>query len=550
MPERDGHGLSQDELRSRFNDYLTGKRKVEPPPAASPPRKPRPARVPRPPKAVRPAAPAKNAEALPANLNPAQLAKLKIIKGSLPFPKYKRITQLAELGKDPAAFFARWDRLLNGFGMKGAAAVLLDETTTEQACVLRLTQLLRCDPAAAKKLVVAQQFASLPSERRAIPIRDRVLQLAKRWECSSESAARVVTGEMSESDLAVKVLASKLRIDDSAARTLIARREPGDPVPRTLELAQKIQLEAMSRQAALSLVVDGILGDIKAEEQLSRSVAQELSIPEDLATRLCDRPTLRPIPAVERGSRAAAEVRSLAAELGFSVEQACRFLCGELPAAEIDESVARAIATGLGLEPAAVLELSRHPDLKTAPVQQRAKKAVRRVQLAVENLRCTIAEAAGLLSGVAAPSLLASILRTRLTLGEDTVEHLVEWIRTQPGAPEDVITSAIERIEDTKASASCTADQAALIVCGRLTPADIRATEIARELAMSPALARKLVDWMEAEKVGERDAKARIRNLRTWAADSMDQACRMLLKEIPTPTKSDSDLVGYKGAWD
>ena len=67
---------------------------------------------------------------------------------------------------------------------------------------------------------------------------------------------------------------------------------------------------------------------------------------------------------------------------------------------------------------------------------------------------------------------------------------------------------------------------------------------------MSPALARKVVAWMDAEKVGEMETKARLRNLRAWAADTMDQACRMLLKEIPTPTKSDSDIVPYSGAWD
>ena len=541
---------SQDELRSLFNDYVTGKRKSAPAPAASPPRKPRPARAARPPKEVRPAAPAKKTEALPANLNPAQLKKLQIIKGSLPLPKYKRITQLADLGKDPAAFFARWDRLLNGYGMKGAAAVLLGETTPLEACVLRLTQLLRCGPAQAKKLVLAQQFASLPSERRAISIRDRILQLAKRWDCPTEEVARVASGEMTESDLAVMVLARKLRIDGSAARILIARQVPGDPVPQALELAQKIQLEAMSRQAALSLVVDGILRDIKTEELLSRSVAQELSIPEDLAARLCDRPALQPVPAGERGSRAAAEVRGLAAELGCSGEQACRSLCGELPAAEIDEIVARAIASRLELEPAAVLELGRHPDLNAVPVHQRAKKAVRLVQLLAERLRCTIAEAAGLMSGVAAPSLLASILRSRLALAADVVEQLADWIRTQPGTLEDSVTSAIERVEETKASAACTGDQAALLVCGRLTPADLRASQLAGELAMSPALARKVVAWMDAEKVGEMETKARLRNLRAWAADTMDQACRMLLKEIPTPTKSDSDIVPYSGAWD
>ncbi|MBI4422916.1 MAG: hypothetical protein HY554_04280 [Elusimicrobia bacterium] len=548
--EPKGDRPSQDELRSLFNDYLTGKRKVAPAPAPPPPRRPQPPRAPRAPKAARPAPPPKEVETLPPGLDPAQLRRLAVLKGSLPPPRYKRIARSPDLAKEPAAFFARWDRLLNAYGMKGAAAVLLGELRPEDACVLRLAQLLACDPSRARRLTSAPRFASLPIERRALAIRDLITQSAKRWDCPIEAVARAVAGELAESELAATALARKLRIEDSAAKILLSRQAPGDAVPRALELAQKLLQEAAQRRVALSEVVASTLESIQAEELLWRSVASELSIPADLAERLCALPAVRGLPPGERGSRVVQEAKSLAAELGSSPSQACRLLRGELPAAELDQLVGQAIAAGLSVDPAVGLALARHPEVSAAPAAERAKKAVRRVLRLADELRCAPPEAAGLLLGSLAPDALASILRARLALAEGPAEALLQWVRSQPGVPVDSVAGAIERVEETRASASCTNDQAALLVCGRLSLADLRAARLADELGISPELASRLVAWMDAEKVGDAEARARVRSLRSWAAATMEQACRMLLKELPTPTKSDSDALPFSGAWE
>lgn len=546
--ERKDDRPSQDELRSLFNDYLTGKRPVTPPTTPAAPRKSRPPRPAAPPRAARPAPPPK--ESLPPNLSPAQLAKLKGLKGSLAPAQYQRILRLAGLALEPAAFFGTWDRLVNGYGMKGAAAVLLGELQPEEACVARLAGLLRCPPKDAKELVMDQRFAGLPVERRAIAVRDRIVQSAKRWDCPVEWAQRAVLGRLAQGELAAMLLARKLRVDDPTARALLGGAGAADPVGRALELALTIQREATERQAALSAVVAGRLEDLKAERLVGETVVRELSIPQDAASRLCERPPIRALAPGARARRAIEEVRSLAAALGCSALEACRQLCGELAAAELDTIVGRGIAAELGLELEAAVELGRSRELSSVPPTERAKKAARRARLLAEELRCGVREAAALLAGNASAALLAGVLRARLGLSESAAAALAGWLGSRPEGPAEGVQAAVERVERDARAGAYSAEQAALLVCGRVTVADLRAAQLVGELGIDLGLAGKLVAWMDAEKIGDAEAKVRIRNLRAWAAGTMELACRMLLKEIPTPTKSDSDALPFSGAWE
>lgn len=535
---------SQEELRSLFNDYLTGKKKVQAPQPQPQARPSRPSR-PKPPK---PPPPKK--DVLPESLDPAQRNRLRGIKSAVPFPIYKRLVQLPELAKDPAAFIARWDRLVNGFGLKAAAGVLLGDTKPEEASDLRLSQLLRCDPKEAKALAAEPRFAAMPVERRALAVRDRVLNLARRWECPPPAAIRVLTGKQAEEELAAQYLSRKLRLERKDAEKLLARQPAGEPMARALGLVQKLQAQAGEDKSALPAAAAQLLESVTAEERLLKSVSEGLGIPEALAARLCELPAAKRFPPPERAGAVIAEGKALAAELGATAEQAARQLLGELPAEELEEVLGRGIASALGIDQSSAADLARTPEVKAVPVQERVKKAVRRSEFMAERLRCKVPEAAALLTGTPPAGALARVLRSRLGIGEEAAAQLADWLGVQPGGAAESAIGVVEKVEETKAAESCTIDQAALLVCGRLTPADIKASHLAAELGIAQDLALKLVAWLAAEKVAEPEAKARIRSLRSWAAETMDQACRMLIKEIPTPTKSDSDVLPFSGAWE
>lgn len=536
---------SQDQLRSLFNDYLTGKRKATPSaPPERPPRKPKPQAI------RKPSPPPKPVEVLPPNLNPKQLGRLKGLKGTLPPAAYRRLLALPELAKDAGAFFSRWDRLVNGFGLKGAAGVLLGDAKPEDACVTRLSQLLRCDPKQAGELARLERFATLPPERRALSIRDRVTQLAKRWDCPPESAAAVLAGKATEAEVAERTLARKLRVDAGVARLLLSGEPPGEPAAVALALAARLQQGAMAARVALSEVVQARLAELKAERELSGAVAAELQVPEELAARLCARAGVRELAALERGKRTVAEVRHAASELGCAAAEAARWVAGELAAGELDAIVGRKLASSLGVEAGLGLELARHPEHAAVPPLERAKKAEKAARALAQALGCGAAEAAGLLAGTIPPAALAAMLRARLGTSEEPAAALAVWVRAQPGALGDAALGALDRVAELKKDAGCTLDQAALLLSGRLTPEGLRAERLAEELRVAPELAAKVIAYIDAEKLPEAEAKVRLRNLRSWAADTMELACRMLIKEVPTPTKSDSDAIPFSGAWE
>ncbi|MBI4347137.1 MAG: hypothetical protein HY553_09805, partial [Elusimicrobia bacterium] len=489
---------------------------------------------------ARPARPEPPADKLPPSLDEAQAKRLRALKPSLPPATYKRLIEHPELAQDPAGFLNRWDKLVNGFGLRAGAAVLFGTMKAEEACVARLAQLLRWDPLDVRRLTALAAFADVPVERRALAIRDKIVQQARRWESTPDAVIRVLTGRQSEREVALQVFSRKLKIQQGPAAALLSSLPPAEPAAQAAELAKSLLAEAAQRKIALPVLIQERIARIETEERVLRTVARDLAISPELAAKLVR----------SRGPDVVPEARALADTLGCSKAEAARQLIGELPEGELHAIVGRALAADLKVERQEGTALAKLPDLRDTPPAERAKSAARRVRALAEQLGVGSREAVVLLLGTADDELLGALLASRLALSPDSAGRLVRWVRAQGGALADAVVAAAERVEETRKAESCSADQAAQLVGGVITPAELRDKRLADELGISIELARKLAAWLEAEKVAEPDAKARLRNLRSWAAPDMEQACRMLLKEIPTPKKSDSDVLPYSGAWE